>query len=59
MRASYDSIDNKQIMCGKVNFSTSLIVLSNRCILYSVYCIIYYSRTRGPLLTAELDYPRF
>ena len=41
MRASYDSIDNKQIMCGKVNFSTSLIVLSNGCKLYSVYCILY------------------
>ena len=24
MRASYDSIDNKQNLCGKVNFSTSL-----------------------------------
>ena len=24
MRASYDSIDNKQTMCGKVHFSTSL-----------------------------------
>ena len=37
MRASYDSIDNnKLIMCGKVNSSTSLIVLSNGCILHSV-----------------------
>ena len=27
MRASYDGIDNKQNMCGKVNLSTSLIVL--------------------------------
>ena len=26
MRASYDSIDNKQNMCGKVNFFTSLII---------------------------------
>ena len=24
MRASYDSIDNKQNVCGKINFSTSL-----------------------------------
>ena len=36
MRASYDHIDNKQNMCGKVNFSTSFIVLFNGCILYIV-----------------------
>ena len=49
MRASYDSIDNKQIMCGKVKFSTSLIVLSNGCILYTVYSgptVVYYNVTK-------------
>ena len=32
MRASYDSIDNKQNVCGKINFSTSVTPFSAHCI---------------------------